>query len=302
MKMLKIAAAASMCLLLWGCLLSPGKFQSSLDLRRDGSFSYRYDGEVLLMTPHTLMSMAAAMEGPFDAKSQLCFGERPDEEMRSLLRRQVALVQEESEEEDPGRECTPDEIEERRKAFEKKQADDKAMMEAMRGMFGGVDPRDPKTTAEFIRRLQSYQGWKRVVHKGEGVFDVQYEVSGRLDRDFVFPLFPDLDMIMPFVRANRHADGRVRVAAPGFFMNEQMMNPGAVGALMAAGSAGQPGAAGALPPSFPKPEGTFTLTTDGEILTNNTEEGASSGPGGTRVLRWTVGPLAKKKPEALIRL
>ncbi|HYE28088.1 MAG TPA: hypothetical protein VEA61_07625 [Allosphingosinicella sp.] len=307
MKMLKIVAAASMCLLLTGCFLSAGKFQSSLDLRRGGTFTYRYDGEVLLLTPHTMMSMMSAMDAPFDPEDQVCFDGEGDAEMRSLAKRQAALawgtadLQDELEGE-AARDCTPKELEERRKAFEKKRAEDKAMMEAVRGMFGGVDPRDPETIAEFIRRVQTYQGWKKVVHKGEGVFDVQYEVSGRIDRDFVFPVFPDLDMMMPFVQANRRADGSVRVAAPGFFLNEQMLSPSSMGAVMAAASASAGQAAGAPIPNFPKPEGMFTLTTDGEILTNNTEDGPSSGPAGTKTLKWVVGPLAKKKPEALIRL
>jgi hypothetical protein len=41
--------------------------------------------------------------------------------------------------------------------------------------------------------------------------------------------------------------------------------------------------------------------TDGEILTNNSEDGATSSPGG-KALHWDVGLTSSKIPEALIRL
>jgi hypothetical protein len=48
-------------------------------------------------------------------------------------------------------------------------------------------------------------------------------------------------------------------------------------------------------------QGRFTVITDGEILTNNSEDGASPNPIG-RHLRWDVGPTSSKIPETLIRL
>ena len=48
-------------------------------------------------------------------------------------------------------------------------------------------------------------------------------------------------------------------------------------------------------------EGRFTIVTDGEILTNNSEDGASPNTIG-RQLTWNVGPDSKKIPETLIRL
>ena len=290
MKMLKIAAAGAISLLLWGCFLSPGKFQSSLDLRKDGTFTYRYTGEILLISPHTMMNMAAEGE-TFDEK-QKCFGSlagsAADEEEPILDDLEVS---------EEGRDCTPDELKEMRAEWEKSRAEQKAQMEAARAFLGGLDPADPKTVAEFIRRLQTYQGWKRVAHKGNGLFDVDYEVSGRMDRDFLFPVFPEFDAIMPFIQVNRRNDNKVRVAAPAFAPNDQMMGMGAAGAALATQRAG-----GAPTDKLPRPDGTFTLTTDAEILTNNTDEGPRAAAGGAKVLKWTVGPLDKKKPEALIQL
>ena len=48
-------------------------------------------------------------------------------------------------------------------------------------------------------------------------------------------------------------------------------------------------------------EGRFTVMTDGEILTNNSEDGASPVPVGHQ-LRWDVGATSTKIPETLIRL
>jgi hypothetical protein len=48
-------------------------------------------------------------------------------------------------------------------------------------------------------------------------------------------------------------------------------------------------------------QGRFTMITDGEILTNNSEEGATAHPIG-RQLHWEVGSTSSKIPETLIRL
>ena len=48
-------------------------------------------------------------------------------------------------------------------------------------------------------------------------------------------------------------------------------------------------------------QGRFTIATDGEILTNNSEDGAAPHPIG-RQLHWDVSTASNKIPEALIRL
>ncbi len=67
-----------------------------------------------------------------------------------------------------------------------------------------------------------------------------------------------------------------------------------IGAL--AGAASNPAKA-----AQPKPEGTFTITTEGRILTNNTEEGPTVSAGQS-VLTWVVNSRLDKAPEALIGL
>jgi hypothetical protein len=48
-------------------------------------------------------------------------------------------------------------------------------------------------------------------------------------------------------------------------------------------------------------QGRFTVITDGEILTNNSEDGPAAHPIG-RQLHWDVDSTSKKIPETLIRL
>jgi hypothetical protein len=48
-------------------------------------------------------------------------------------------------------------------------------------------------------------------------------------------------------------------------------------------------------------EGRFTVITNGEILTNNSEDGAAPHAIGRQV-HWDVGPGSNKIPETLIRL
>ena len=52
------------------------------------------------------------------------------------------------------------------------------------------------------------------------------------------------------------------------------------------------------PPS--RAEGRLTITTDGEILTNNSEDGPVAGPGGKQV-HWDVGPGSQKVPELMVK-
>jgi hypothetical protein len=65
--------------------------------------------------------------------------------------------------------------------------------------------------------------------------------------------------------------------------------------------------AGALAPEQMKgartsrAQGRFMVITDGEILTNNSEDGPQPNPVG-RQLHWDVGPASNKIPETLIRL
>ena len=53
-----IAALAGLSLLLTGCLLSPGKFTSTLDVRKNRRFAFAYTGEI-----HMLPDLTDPFEG-----------------------------------------------------------------------------------------------------------------------------------------------------------------------------------------------------------------------------------------------
>jgi hypothetical protein len=161
----------------------------------------------------------------------------------------------------------------------------------MAKMFGiaGVDDASGR---EFAAKLSKYAGYRSVTYRGKGVFDVDYHFEGRATQDFVFPALPDNDFLIPFVAIRRRADGSVLVTAPAF--------TGGSGPLgVRAGAAATSSMKGQGPVSHA--QGRFTIVTDGEILTNNSEDGPAADPAGRR-LRWDVGTTSSKIPETLVRL
>lgn len=53
-RLLGAGVVAALGLLLAACMLMPGKFASSLDLRKDGSFTFAYKGEIHFVSPSEL--------------------------------------------------------------------------------------------------------------------------------------------------------------------------------------------------------------------------------------------------------
>lgn len=270
-------------LLLAGCMLMPGKFTSDLSLRRDGTFSFAYKGEIYLLA---LSKMAADQRNKGNNEEVFapspCYADQTGEE----------------------RECSANEKadqkqswNEQRKSAKANAAEKSKSEEAMmKSMLGGIDPSDPRAAQEFAERLRRQQGWKSVVDKGDGRFEVDYAISGRLDHDFTFPTIEKFPMVTPFVTLIKRSDGTVRVEAPAF--SSGATSPPLMG--MAAASAGsiqnKVGAAG-----MPTLDGMLTLVTDGEILANNTDEGPLTAPGGKKLV-WKVNARTASPPTALVRI
>jgi len=259
-RLLLVVAAP---LFLFGCFLTPGKFTSSLDVAKDGSFTFRYAGELIFVSSQSLTS-------GLDSKPEFTPECEDEEEME--------------------RACTPEEVEEQRLAFEQEQKEREEREARERAeaasMFGGIDPGNDASMDEFAARLQREAGWKTVTHRGKGVFDVEYEVSGKLDRDFVFPVFPRFNFVVPALVITRRDDNAVLIRAPGFGDGSS-----------AASSTGM------APPTgggAPKAEGIFTLRTDAVIATNNSEDGAVA-EGDRQKIEWRITPITRTQPEALLR-
>src|SRR4051812_9112631 len=71
MKLVRLTAILAAPLFLASCLLSPGKFVSSLDIRKDRSFTFAYQGEVILLDPSggATNGLGKALGGDGDGES-----------------------------------------------------------------------------------------------------------------------------------------------------------------------------------------------------------------------------------------
>lgn len=276
MKLSRILFAAAAPLALSGCLWSPGKFNSTLDVRKNGTFTLDYQGEILFSLPDNDKAT------PWDDDKAHCFGDGT-----------ASLDMTASDSED--RDCSAAEIAKLKAEFDKKETDRVAAKrkenEEMGRLFG-LPGSDDASNRKFAETLKKYSGWRSVTYKGKGVYDVDYHVTGTLTQDYAFPIMPETDLVLPFISIRRRADGSVLVQAPALAGGE---GPFAARAKMLnmdkKADSGEPMRA----------QGRFTITTDGEILTNNSEEGPAPHARG-RALTWDVSSTSGKTPETLIRL
>ena len=279
-------------LVLSGCFMSPGKFTSELALTGPDTFTFRYEGEIFFLTLSKLALMGATTDEAFTPSD--CYDEETYET----------------------RECTADEIASQRAEWdagaEERAAKAKRDAEMMKAMMGGIDPTDPKATKEMVRLLERQKGWNKVVHKGDGLFEVSYSVSGTLGHDFMFPTIEGFPATNPFVQMILRDGGQVRINAPAFVfqngdnpMGAMMGGMGSLAGLAAMGAA-EEGAEGANPaeqiPGVPTLDGTFTIRTAAgmRILANNTDEGADRTTDGGEALVWKISPRTTAAPTALI--
>lgn len=261
----KRVLALAVPLLLTGCFLTPGAFDSSLDLRRSGDFTFAYKGEVVFTIPDDMMGGKAQA---WTDDQAVCDGDA----------------------------CTAAQIAEQKKAWEAEQktkAAKKAEESKQFASLFGYAPGDDAANQRLAAQLAKYDGFRAVTYAGNGVFNVDYAKSGRMTHDFVFPVMMQGSIMFPFVLARPQSDGAVRVSAPAFVGN------GALGALARMKDSGMGGDLAKLPANRTK--GRFVVTTDGEVLTNNTEDGPAAGPRG-KTMTWNVDQRSAAVPEALIKL
>lgn len=221
MKLARWVAVLAAPLLLNSCLLTPGKFVSTLDIKADRSFTFTYVGEAILIEP----SISAA----------------PDSVDESAA----------DEDADTPKPDTPEMVAERR------------------------------AVADALAREQ---GYRAAEYLGGGRFRVDYAMSGRLDRNFLYPFNSDAEAIFPWVAIELRKDGTARIKAPAFGDGEAGPNAGPLNPLNDAAK---------------HREGSFTLTTDAELVMHNNEQGMAPGQGKTVV--WTVAPTSKTVPTAVVR-
>lgn len=288
LRRLSIAGfAAALSLLLAACFVTPGKFDAALDLRKDGRFTYSYKGEIFVLGLSELAQMANA-----------------DEQANAKFVPVPCFAADDPEKERP---CSRDELDEQKANWEaERQAAAtrrKRESDQLQQMLGGLDPTDPKAAEELASRLRRQHGFTSVTYKGNGLYVVDFKVSGTLSHDFAFPTIEKMPNVVPFFVLNRRNDGSVRLDSPAFVATDGGMGLpfGNIAQMAAAEKAKASPEEAAKIPDFPQIDGRFVLTTDGEILANNTDEGPKADPAGKR-LEWTLTPRDKVGPMALIGL
>ena len=272
-----LTGASSMSL--GGCMLSAGDFTSELSVMKDGNFSYSYDGEIQMMMLAQLAQMAAEEKNAETFTAEPCY----DDEYEV-------------------RDCTDEDITRQKSDWEEAAAaraeSDKKELETLKAMLGGIDPSDPEATREIADRLEKQRGWDKVTYMGDGVYDVEFTISGQLTHDFAFPTMERLPAGNPFVTVTIRDNQQVRIDAPGFVGTNQG-DP--MRAAMMAEIYGATAESEATPKGIVSPKGTFTIVTNGKILTNNTEEGPAANARGQQLV-WKVTPRSSQAPMALIDL
>lgn len=294
MRLRGAAILAGLSLALTGCFITPGKFTSELAITGPDSFTFSYDGEIFFLGLSKLAQIGAGLDDTFTPSE--CFDEETFET----------------------RDCTEEELDGQRAEWEAGAAErieaKKKEAAQMAAIMGGIDPSDPKAADELVKLLQRQKGWERVVHKGDGVFDVSYRSAGTLGHDFLFPTIEGFPATNPFVQMIQRKGGQVRINAPGFAAQNgdagsmgglgSMMGMGSLAGLAAMGAASETndnGPGEATLPGVPMIDGTFTVRAAPgmRILANNTDEGPQAGTAG-EVLVWQITPRTSQAPTALI--
>ena len=224
------------------CVLTPGKFVSKLTINADRSFAFTYTGQVIAL------DMDDPVKGLGDSLND--DGAKPADNGDADTDKgthKIAL-------QDDGKAQTA--------------AQKKAVTEAKN-----------RAIAEALSREA---GYRKVTYMGDGVFDVDYAISGTLTHSFIYPFNIDAEAVFPFIAVELRANGTVRMKAPAFGNEDS--------------SKSMPGSDQAQN----RMDGSFTLDTDAEIVSQNSEDGATTN-GSRKVIIWRATPASKSAPMAVLR-
>ncbi|MEJ7933267.1 hypothetical protein WG907_03230 [Sphingobium sp. AN558] len=168
------ALAAAM--LLSGCLVTPGRFESALDIRADRSFTFSYKGEIIASDVGKDAMTSGAVEPTADDGSAKSLESAYDDA-------QMFRIADADRQETFG---------------DAKTQDDSAQMQAI--------------AAALVKE----KGFRSARYLGQHKFAIDYAISGRLTHAFLFPFNIDAQIILPFIAVELRGDDKVRVKAPGF--------------------------------------------------------------------------------------
>lgn len=264
----RLAICGLACVALSGCFFIPGRFMSELDIRRDGRFTYSYVGEVVFMFPPE--------ENLTDASWDSSLAECVIDETGDR------------------RPCLPAEIAVQRDAYENNAKRSRDAGDDLAKLIG-FNPIDAKANEILAADLMQYPGWKRVSYLGKGTFQIEYEMSGTLDRDFAFPIIPQVQMAMPFVNIARSKAGVVNISTAGL-ASQQLRR------LLE----GQTPKVDQDDPNYMsmqsalfRTNGIFMVITDAEITST---DGKLSQSGGLQRVEWIIDSKSKTPPQVQLQL
>ena len=133
----------------------------------------------------------------------------------------------------------------------------------------------------IVDALSRETGYRSVEYVGDGKFRVDYSISGRLDHNFVYPVNVDAMALIPWIAVELRQDRTARMTAMAF----------------GDGPGDSPRGTGADPNRFRN--GTFTLTTDADLVMHNDEDGAAEGE--RTSVSWRITPTSRSAPTAVVR-
>jgi hypothetical protein len=152
-------------------------------------------------------------------------------------------------------------------------------------------PEDEAKMRALAETLSKEYGYRSVRYMGNYRFLIDYQISGKLTHSFLFPFNIDGEVLVPFLAIELRGKDRIRLRAPGYANQESKGLPG-MGDM--GGASGMPGA-NAM-------DGTFTLTTDGEVISQNQENGTATLPDGRKRISWRATPQTSDAPTAVLKL
>lgn len=306
--MLNRIIAAALCIFLSSCFLTPGEFESYLAINKDGSYRFAYKGEMQLILPES-GNLRAPRKPVFRPENEYCSVRINNEtgEVEPLEYSAISAAEEVAEAAEVAAEaakaavdsirtneaslplysyesqlCNEEQLIERKKQqeerYQNRLAAHKKRIETLNPLFGGALPGDDSSMEKLAAKLESYAGWDSVKYTGNDVFQVSYNAEGMVSSGFTFPILADAAINLPFVQILPHKDGGYEVIAPGY---------GGSGSIVMLANLGRGAARDLAKQDIVTSKGTFTLTTDSDVLANNSQKGLRT-EFGRKVIEWDV--------------
>lgn len=300
--MLNRIIAAALCIFLSSCFLTPGEFESYLAINKDGSYRFAYKGEMQLILPAS-GDLRAPRKPVFRPENEYC-RVRINNETGEVEPIGYSAFEEAAEDAVEAAEaafdsaktnnrslplysyerqlCNEEQLIERKKEkeerYQNRLAAHKKRIEALNPLFGGALPGDDASMEKLAAKLENYAGWDSVTYTGNDVFQVNYNAEGLVSNGFTFPILADAAAILPFVQILPHKDGTYEVIAPGY---------GGSNSVVTLASLDRGASRSLAQQDIVTSKGTFTLTTDSDVLANNSQKGLRT-EFGRKVIEWDV--------------